>query len=164
MQETERLASQLENSVNGNAWHGPALLEVLAGLPADAAAAKPVTGWKSIWELVLHVVVWEGVALRRLSGDHAEFELGGPDDWPAPPAATDAAWCLTLKRLRTTTTALATAIRALPQERLDEPILPKYSTCYHHLHWVVQHNLYHGGQIVVLKRALGLPAIAAKQA
>lgn len=163
MNETERLALQLENSVKGGAWHGPALLEVLEGMSPTAAATKPVAGWKSTWQLVLHITVWQGVVLRRLSGDVAEFELSGPDDWPPAPAPSDAAWRATLDRLLTSTTALVAAIRSLPDERLDQPILPKYSTCYHHLHGVVQHNLYHTGQIVVLKRALGLPAVAPKQ-
>ncbi len=160
MKETERLAVQLENSVHGGAWHGPALLEVLADVAPPAAAATPIAGWKSVWELVLHVVVWQGVVLRRLGGDSAEFELGGPDDWPTPPPPTEQAWLAALERLRTSTTALAAAIRALPEERLDAPILPRFSTCYHHLHGVVQHNLYHAGQIVALKRALRLPAVA----
>ena len=164
MQESQRLATQLENSVNGNAWHGPALLEVLEGVSAAVASARPIAGWKSIWELVLHVIVWEDVALRRLGGDEAAFEIGGPEDWPAPPAAGDDAWRATLARVRATTAALAAAIRALPEARLDEPILPNYSTCYHHLHGVVQHNLYHAGEIVVLKRAQGLPAVAPKPA
>jgi uncharacterized damage-inducible protein DinB len=163
MKETERLADELENSLEGNAWHGPALLEVLGDVSWTIAVARPIAGWKSIWELVLHVIVWEGVALRRLGGDPAQFEIGGPEDWPAPSAAGDEAWRATLDRLRSTTAALAAAVRALPEERLDQPILPAYSTCYHHLHGVVNHNLYHAGQIVVLKRALGLPAIAPKQ-
>jgi uncharacterized damage-inducible protein DinB len=163
MKETERLALQLEHSVKGGAWHGPALLEVLGGMSPTQAATKPVSGWKSTWQLVLHIVVWQGVVLRRLSGDAAEFEIGGPDDWPPAPAPSDATWRATLDRLLTSTTALVAAVRALPEERLDEPILPKYSTCYHHLHGVVQHNLYHTGQIVVLKRALGLPAVAPQQ-
>ena len=160
MKETERLALQFENSVNGNAWSGPALLEVLGDVSPDKAAARPIAGWKSIWELLLHSIVWQGVVLRRLGGDPAEFEIGGPDDWPAPPAASEAAWNVAMERLRTSSAALAAAIRALPEERLDEAILPKYSSRYHHLHGVVQHNLYHAGQIVALKRALGLPAIA----
>jgi len=163
MKEPERLATQLENSLNGNAWHGPALLEVLGDLSPAVAAAKPVEGWKSIWEIVLHVIVWEGVALRRLGGEVAEFEIGGPEDWPAAPAASADVWRTTLERLRSTTAALAAAIRALPEDRFDEPILPKYSSCYQHLHGVVQHNLYHAGQVVVLKRAQGLPAVAPKQ-
>jgi uncharacterized damage-inducible protein DinB len=160
MKETERLAQQLEHSVNGGAWHGPALLEVLDSLSPVAAATKPVPSWKSPWQLVLHIIVWQGVALRRLSGEGAQFELGGPDDWPNPPAPSDEAWSVALDRLRTSTAALASAIRALPDERLDEPILPGFSSCYQHLHGVVQHNLYHTGQIVVLKRALGLPALS----
>ena len=54
MKETERLASQLEHSLNGEAWHGPAILELMQGVTAANAAATPVAGWHSIWELVHH--------------------------------------------------------------------------------------------------------------
>jgi uncharacterized damage-inducible protein DinB len=160
MRETERLALQLENSLNGNAWYGPALLEALRDVTPAIAASKPVPGWKSIWELVVHAIVWQGVARRRLVGESAEFEIGGPEDWPQPPPPSDEAWRADVERLRASVLGLAAAVRALPEPRLDEPIIPNYSTCYQHLHGVVQHNVYHAGQIVALKRMLGLPAVA----
>ena len=159
MKETERLTLQLEHSLNGEAWHGPALLELLAGVTPADAAAHPVAGWHSVWELVLHVIVWQDVARRRLAGEVPEFEIGGPEDWPPASDTSAAAWAGAIGRLRDATAALAAAIRALPEERLDQPILENYSTAYHTLHGVVQHNLYHAGQIVVLKRALGRPAV-----
>jgi len=160
--ETERLATQLENSMNGNAWYGPAFLEALRGVTAAQATARPIPGWKSIWEIALHAIVWNDVALRRLGGDIAEFEIGGPEDWPAPPGD-EAGWQATIERLRTRNAMLAATTRTLDFERLDEPIVPKYSSCYQHLQGVVQHNAYHAGQVVALKRAMGLPAIAPAQ-
>ena len=61
--------------------------------------------------------------------------------------------------MRASTASLAAAIRALPEERLDQPIMEHFSSVYHTLHGIVQHNLYHAGQIAVLKRAIGLPAV-----
>jgi hypothetical protein len=55
MTEAARIAQQLENAFSGGAWHGPALLELLADVDATTAAAHPVPGAHSIWELVLHI-------------------------------------------------------------------------------------------------------------
>ena len=159
MKETDRLADQLERSLEGEAWHGPALLELLRGVTPAEAMAKPISGVHSIGEIVPHLIVWQDVARRRLSGDPARFEIGGPQDWPPPPTATDVSWTSALDRLRASTDSLARAIRALPEARFDEPILEGFSTVYQTLHGVVQHNLYHAGQIAALKRALGRPAV-----
>ncbi len=159
MKETERLATELECSLEGGAWHGPALLELLAAVTPDAAAKHPIAGWHSIWELVNHVVIWQDIGRRRLGGDAAQVEIGGIEDWPVPKDASAAGWAAAIQALRASNEALAAAIRAMPETRLDQPILENMSTAYHTLHGVVQHNLYHAGQIVALKRAIGLPAV-----
>ncbi len=64
--EPARIADQLSRAFDGNAWHGPALLELLADIDAATAAAKPLADAHSIWELVLHVAAWDGAALVRL--------------------------------------------------------------------------------------------------
>jgi uncharacterized damage-inducible protein DinB len=69
--EAARIADQLRRAFDGSAWHGPALLELLEDVNAATAAAKPLAKVHSIWELVLHIAVWDGVALRRLSGENA---------------------------------------------------------------------------------------------
>lgn len=53
--ELSRIDEQLRLSFEGGAWHGPALLEVLAGLGPDAASAHPIRGAHSVWEIVLHL-------------------------------------------------------------------------------------------------------------
>ena len=63
------IAEQLRRAFDGDAWHGPALLELLQDVDAALAAAKPSPEVHSIWELVLHVAVWDAAACRRLSGE-----------------------------------------------------------------------------------------------
>ena len=63
-----RIADQLRRAFDGSAWHGPALLELLEDVDAATAAAKPLPNVHSIWELVLHIAVWDDAGLRRLSG------------------------------------------------------------------------------------------------
>jgi len=74
--ETKRLASQLRRSYEGQAWHGPSLRELLDGVTSEQAAAKPISGAHSIWELVFHVTAWEREALAVMEGKKYETLAG----------------------------------------------------------------------------------------
>ena len=63
------IAEQLRRAFEGDAWHGPALLELLQDMDATTVAAKPLPNIHSIWELVLHVAAWDAAACRRLNGE-----------------------------------------------------------------------------------------------
>jgi len=111
--ETKRLASQLRRSYEGQAWHGPSLRELLEGVTSEQAAAKPISGAHSIWELVLHVTAWEQAALGFLEGKKYET-LAGEKDWP-PVQET---WQAALDAFGSASHALVAAIRAMPEEKL----------------------------------------------
>jgi len=147
--ETKRLASQLRRSYEGPAWHGPSLRELLGGVTSEQAAAKPVPGAHSIWELVLHVTAWEREALEAVEGRKYET-LAGDKDWPP----VDGNWQAALDDLESAARGLVTAVRAMPEEKLNESVQGTEYNFYFLLHGVVQHNLYHAGQIALLKRAL----------
>jgi uncharacterized damage-inducible protein DinB len=151
--ETKRLASQLRRSYDGKAWHGPALRELLEGVTADQALAKPVASAHSIWELVLHVEAWEREAIAVIEGKTHEV-LAGDKDWPPVKATTSEAWQAAAARLESTTHNLAAAIRGMNDEKLADPAGGAEYNFYFLLHGVVQHNLYHAGQIAILKRGL----------
>jgi uncharacterized damage-inducible protein DinB len=151
--EVERLEDQLGRALEGKAWHGPAVLELLDGVSASQAASHPIAGAHSIWELVLHIASDYGLILRRLAGDGHPVTAG--EDWPACPAPTEENWRQTVRELRLLNAKLREAMRAFPNERLDELLVSEspYSA-YAQFSGVVQHNLYHAGQIALLKRAL----------
>lgn len=155
MREVERIAEQFQRAHEGGAWHGPSLKELLAGVKAETAAAKPVAGAHNIWELVSHIAAWERVALLRLAGESARY-YNTEEDWPKSDAADEDAWRQMLKRLGETNASLREAVLLLDDTKLDEPILPEMSSTYVTLHGVVQHTLYHAGQIALLKKALGI--------
>jgi uncharacterized damage-inducible protein DinB len=152
--EIERLEDQLRRSFEGEAWHGPAVLEVLAGVTADQAAAHPVAGGHSIWELVLHLAGTYRLVLRRLGGDGAQ--LSPEEDWPPLPAATPENWRDTVVTLRRLNQDVRRAVQAFAPDRLDAPLVadPPY-TAYTQFIGISQHDLYHAGQMAMLKRALG---------
>lgn len=158
MREVERIADQFRRAFSGDAWHGPSVLRVLEGITASQAAARPIPSAHTIWELVLHIGVWERACKRRLEGDPAQ--LSDAEDWPAVADASAAAWEQTQRELVENHQQLLDAINKLDDSRLDEPIIVdpniKYSTVYVTLHGGVQHDLYHAGQIAMLKKAIGI--------
>ncbi|HYR75156.1 MAG TPA: DinB family protein [Pyrinomonadaceae bacterium] len=155
MTEIERILDQLKRAYEGGAWHGPAVREVLAGVTARQAHARPLQDAHSIWELVQHIAVWENVGRRRLEGDRAEIDISSPEDWPPAADMSEAAWEQAKAALDGGHEALRKAIAGLEESRLDQPILEGLSTAYVTLHGVIQHDLYHAGQIAILKKALG---------
>ena len=151
MSEIERIEAQLKLAFEGGAWHGPSVLETLDGITARQAAAHPIPGVHSIWELVAHIAAWENACRRRLAGDRAE--LSTDEDWPSITDTSEAAWALTKSELIEGHRKLRESIAFLAEARLDEPILQDMRSVYVTLHGVIQHDLYHAGQIALLKKA-----------
>ncbi len=154
MHETRRIADQLNRSFRGEAWHGPSLQDLLREVTFEQAAARPLADVHGIWEIVLHVTAWIEIARRRLHGE--AFEPSPAQDWPAAPAASDAAWKIALGNLEGAHEKLRGAIAAFDPERLDERCPGKHYSIYFLLHGVIQHNLYHAGQIAILKKESSL--------
>jgi uncharacterized damage-inducible protein DinB len=147
-----RLDEQLGKSFSGEAWHGPSVLEALEGVSAEQAAAHPIGGAHSIWELVLHLCGTYGLVLRRLGGDGRQ--LSASEDWPFIPEPHAENWNDSLSVLKRLNEDLRQAVRSFPVERLDQPLVPEASyTAYTQFIGVTQHNLYHAGQIALLKKA-----------
>jgi uncharacterized damage-inducible protein DinB len=151
--EASRIAEQLRRAFDGSAWHGPALLELLDDVDAAKAVAKPVQDIHSIWELVLHIAVWDKAASVRLSGMKSQPE--GEENFPTVPKPTAANWRQAVRQLARDHNELVKTVESLPDSRLWERVPGKKYDFYFNLHGVVQHELYHAGQIAILKKALG---------
>src|SRR5579859_8084280 len=92
--EAALIADQLRRAFYGEAWHGPALIELLADVDACTAAARPLANAHSIWELVLHVAAWDNAAIIRLDGE--KCQPTGSDNFPPVSKPTEAAWRKTI--------------------------------------------------------------------
>jgi uncharacterized damage-inducible protein DinB len=117
---------------------------------AEQAAAKPAPSVHSIWEIVLHIISTQRLVCERLQGKPTV--LPAEEVWPRIPDPSEAAWTGTKRELREINERLRQAVRLLDESRLEEPIVDGFSSIYVTLHGTVQHNLYHGGQIAVLKK------------
>jgi uncharacterized damage-inducible protein DinB len=150
IQEIARIADQLKRAFEGDAWHGPSVLEVLEGVSARAAASKPLAGAHSIWEIVLHIAAWDGAIRRRMEGQ--ALQLSPEQDFPAVTDTSDSAWKSALQTLKQRHAELIEALLAMPDYRLTSQVPGKDYDFYHMLHGAVQHELYHAGQIALLKK------------
>jgi len=151
MSEISRIAQQLKLAYEGEAWHGPAVLEILSGVDARAAATRPIPNAHTIWELTLHISGWENVIRRRLGGEACT--LSDADNFPDVKDKSEAAWRKTVDTLKRTNQELLAAMNATPDSRLADRVPGKNYDVYTMLHGAVQHALYHAGQIAILKRA-----------
>jgi uncharacterized damage-inducible protein DinB len=159
MTEIDRIVDQLEREHEGDPWHGSPLQSILEGIDANQAALKPIDGAHSIWEVVLHITGWKVEVTRRLSGAPAGEPADG--DWPEVGDPSTLRWQSALARLEAAHRNLIAGIKALPEERLFQPTndlrdrpLGIGVSYYVLLHGVVQHDVYHAGQIALLKKAV----------
>jgi uncharacterized damage-inducible protein DinB len=153
MSEATRIADQLRRAFAGEAWHGDSVFEILNGVTAAQAATHPIKNAHSVWELVLHIAAWDGAVLRRMGG--VAVTLSDAENFPEVKDASNAAWRGALAQVRRVHEDLVKTVAALPDSRLDEVVPGKegaHYTFYYMLHGVVQHELYHAGQIALLKK------------
>lgn len=159
MSEISRIIDELEREYDGDPWHGSALVAILDGVSASQAGAKPIANAHSIWELVLHVTAWKNEVRMRLSGAPAGEPKEG--DWPEVGESSDERWHAALERLRRAQRDLLADIQTLPEAKLFAPTNDPRDrktgagvSYYVLLHGAVQHDVYHAGQIALLKKGL----------
>jgi len=153
MSETTRLADQIRRAFEGEAWHGDSLLELLAGITATQADARPIPNAHSIWELLLHIAAWDGAVLRRTGG--TAVILSDEENFPSVKDTSEPAWRKAIESVKQTHNELVRAVSEFPDERLNQPVPGKTQSYYNFFYMfsgIVQHELYHAGQIALLKK------------
>jgi uncharacterized damage-inducible protein DinB len=152
MSEIQRIGEQLQRAFEGNAWHGPAVRELLADVTAAQASGRPLPNAHSIWEITLHITTWERVVLRRLQGEMV-VNLPAEQDWPPVRDTSEAPWRQAIRDLEQANHDLRAAVTPSTEARLGDMVPGKDHSVYVMLHGIIQHDLYHAGQIAVLKKA-----------
>ena len=155
MSETARLADQIRRAFEGEAWHGDSIAEILQGVDAKMAAARPIKNAHSIWELVLHIAAWDGAALKRTRG--AAVDLSDEQNFPPVKDTSESAWRRAIEQGKRIHDELVQAVSAFPDARLAEQVPGKIESYYNFFYLfsgIVQHELYHAGQIALLKKAV----------
>jgi uncharacterized damage-inducible protein DinB len=160
MTERERLVDQFEREIDGEPWHGPSLAKMLEGVGAEQAARKPSPAAHSIWEILLHMTGWKREVARRAQGHAAAEPPEG--DWPATGEVSDRRWSDAQEDHRRAQRELLDLVRGLDDARLDARVSGNTAafigagiSVKATLYGLLQHDVYHAGQIALLKKLTG---------
>jgi uncharacterized damage-inducible protein DinB len=135
-------------------WHGPSLADLLEGIHAEQAAARPIRGAHTIWELVLHVTAWTEIARERLAGS-AKADPTPEEDWPPVTDTSPDAWRAAVERLKEAHRELGSIAAKMDDSTLVGRVPGKDHSVLTMMHGIIEHDAYHGGQIALLKKGLG---------
>jgi uncharacterized damage-inducible protein DinB len=152
MIESQLLTNQIKTTYKGDSWHGPNLMKTLESIDYKQAQKKPLEERHSIWELVDHMAVWINTPIQVLqSGEYPEV----PEDvnWK-PMGDSEEEWQNSINNLEKAVNSLIDALRDVPDEKFDETINGQEHNYRSMLYGVLHHNLYHMGQISILKKKL----------
>lgn len=153
MLETDLLILQLEQAFDHRSWHGTNLLGSIRGIPPEQAAWRPAKGRHNVWEIIVHAAYWKYTVYRRLVGEtKGSFPLKGSNWFPRPIEGTAAELKTDAHLLREFHNKLLAAVKQCSPRRLDEPPAGSRFTLRELIVGVAAHDLYHAGQIQLLKR------------
>jgi len=153
--EISRLIEMFNAAAHGKTWHGQSVWETLQNISAEEAAAHPIPESHSIWDYLLHLINWRDYAIRTLLDDQPYIvELNTEKDWTTITDFSPEAWQAALELYKNSTDELSEAIKILDDSKLEEIVPGHKFTFYTLLHGVIQHDIYHSGQIILLKKML----------
>jgi uncharacterized damage-inducible protein DinB len=151
MNEIDRIIDQIRRAYDGDAWHGLPLRAILADVSAETASAQSIHGAHSIREIVRHITFWYDGVRRRIDGE--VVEATEVEQWPGATDGSEAGWPRELTDLERAHAALVETVDKLGIDDLERSVPGKPYNVYILLHGLVQHNLFHAGQIALLKKA-----------
>jgi hypothetical protein len=149
-----RIAYELASTINGEAWYGNSLEEILKDVTAQKAQAHPIPNAHSIWELLCHVEAWVKFAFGAVHGvpippwPAMPVEL----DWPRVTDTSDSGWKQAQASFLSQHLKLVEAVKAFTDERLDATVPGRTYDFYRLFQSTIQHAVYHAGQIALLKK------------
>lgn len=150
----------IDEGYEKKAWHGPNLRGSIRGLDAQRAAWRPGPGRHNIWEIVVHAAYWKYAVRRRVLGERrGSFPLKGSNWFARPPALTEESWREDLALLEDMHRKMRAAVAGLSPKDLRK--IPRGSKVTNSaiIYGIALHDVYHAGQIQLLKR-LAAPASA----
>jgi DinB family protein len=149
------LLEVLDQAFDHKGWHGTTLRGSLRGLTAEQASWRPAPGRHNIWELTLHTAYWKYVVRRRLAGDAIGSFNRKPSNWPDVPHPADGkAWKQDIGLLESEHRKLREVVAGLGSAELELRSPRGEWTYAEEIHGVAAHDLYHTGQIQLIKRLM----------
>jgi hypothetical protein len=150
MKTEELILALLDEAYEKKTWHGPNLKQAIKGVTAKQAAWRPGSGRHNIWEEALHAAYWKYTVRRRVEGTkRGSFALKGSNFFPRPEKGklNEAAWEADKALLERENQALRGTVAKVLRTPLGAKLLPM-------LYGVAFHDIYHAGQIRLLRRLM----------
>jgi uncharacterized damage-inducible protein DinB len=152
------LLTQIDQAYDRRSWHGTNLRGSIRGLTADAVAWRPAPGRHNIQEIAVHAAFWKYVVWRRLTRQpRGSFPLEG-SNWFARPAPDAVRWRADVRLLADMHRQLRDAVSAASERLLRQPIRGGRDTPLSLVFGIIAHDVYHAGQIQLIKRLGGMGA------
>jgi DinB superfamily len=149
------LLHSLDEGYNRKAWHGTNLRGSLRGLTAKQALWRPAPGRHNIWEIAVHAAYWKyAVRQRIIGGKRGSFPRKGSNWFPRSGALKDRDWRNDLAMLENEHNALRDCIRRLPPTIVRRKLSKSKTTVLTLVAGIAAHDVYHAGQIQLLKRLM----------
>jgi len=153
MSTIQQLLEIIDRAYNRRSWHGTNLRGSIRGLTAAEAAWRPARRRHNIWELVVHAAYWKYAVWRQLTGERrGSFPLRGSNWFARLESTNERAWKEDVALLERTHRALRGAIEALPPRALHRRAAGSTVANFELIAGIAAHDLYHAGQIQLLKR------------
>lgn len=147
------LLTALDEAYEKAAWHGPNLKGSLRGVRAQQALWRPQPERHCIWEIVVHAAYWKYAVRRRLLGEkRGSFPLKGSNWFPIPDNPGEKEFREARTLLESQHRSFREAVAALAPRRLRQPAASAKGSCRYNILGVAFHDVYHAGQIQLLKR------------
>jgi hypothetical protein len=149
------LLEVMDQAFDQKSWHGTTLRGSLRGLAPEEALWRPAVNRHNIWELALHAAYWKYAVRRRLAGAAVGSFDRKPSNWPAiPDPADDRAWKRDVAFLEDEHRKLRDLVAGLRPSELDLRSPRGVWTNAEEIHGLAAHDLYHTGQIQLIKRLM----------
>jgi hypothetical protein len=153
MNENELILVQIEQAFQRKSWHGTNLMGSIRGLKTDIAAFRPEIGRHNIWEIILHCAYWKYSVYRRIAGvPKGSFPLRGSDWFVRPVEESPEELLADIRLLKKCHKDLAGVVGNLEIARLDQTPQGSTTTYRDLIIGVAAHDLYHCGQIQLIKK------------
>ena len=152
-----QLQTELNKVLSGQPWYGDPVYQILTCVSFKSAYEKPLNSVHNIAQIILHMISWTEEVIDRMNEKPAGYPLSG--NWNDPGEADEAKWQMYIDDFKLVNVSLVKAIQDFPEDKWDELIIDERGdepvTTYAELvRGLIQHHIYHQGQIALLIRML----------
>jgi hypothetical protein len=149
------LLQLIDEAYERKTWHGPNLRGSLRGVTAEEAAWRPAPKRHNIWEIAVHAAYWKYTVRRRLlSEKRGSFPLKGSNWFTRPLVVSEQAWKEDVTLLEECHRSMRKAIADFPESKLHATAPNSKNTNIAVVYGIAFHDVYHAGQIQLLKRLM----------